>query len=444
MRDLLLKFLAWMLRVLARRTVLRYKPGLVGVTGSVGKTSTKMAIAAVLKSTRRVRASGKSFNNEIGLPLAILGDWESTEGKFFWLKVFVFSLRQLVLRKADYPEIIILEYGVDRPGDMNYLLRIARPHIGVVTALGEIPVHVEFFAGPENIAEEKSKLIAALPATGFAILNADDEAVLDMKEQTRAHPVTYGFQSGPDVRVTNFENKFEKDFQGVSFKLSYAGNIVPVKIHGVFGKTYAYAAAAAAAVGLIYGLNLVRISEALLEFSPPPGRLRLIKGEKETFIIDDTYNASPTAAHEALDVLRSLSAKGGSASSGKAIKRKIAVLGDMLELGKYTLTAHEGIGKVAAKSADILVTLGLKAKFIAERAVKSGMSPKKVFTFTNLEECARALEGMIQKGDLILVKGSQGVRMEKIVLEIMAEPQKAGELLVRQSPAWLKKRGLYE
>ncbi len=428
-----MKPLSGILRWLATLTLNRYKPSLIGVTGSVGKTSTKMAIAAVLRSGRRVRASGKSFNNEIGLPLTIIGDWDGTEGKFFWFKVIFFAIGQLLIRNPSYPELIVLEYGVDRPGDMNYLLRVTRPHIGVVTALGEIPVHVEFFAGPEKVAEEKTKLVAALPATGFAILNADDEVVSDMKEQSRAHPVTYGFESGTDVRITNFENRFEKDFQGVSFKLSYAGNIVPVRIRNVFGKTYAYAAAAAASVGLIYGMNLVRISEALLEFNPPPGRLRLINGEKESFIIDDTYNASPTAAHEALDVLRSLKAK-----------RKIAVLGDMLELGKYTLAAHEGIGKLAAKSADIVMTLGMKAKFIAERAVKSGMSQKKVFVFTNLEECAKALEGMIQKGDLILVKGSQGVRMEKIVLEIMAEPQKAGELLVRQSPVWLKKKGLYE
>ncbi|HXF44346.1 MAG TPA: UDP-N-acetylmuramoyl-tripeptide--D-alanyl-D-alanine ligase [Candidatus Paceibacterota bacterium] len=433
MRNLALKILAAILRRLALITLERYKPSLVGVTGSVGKTSTKMAIAAVLASSRSVRASSKSFNNEIGLPLAILGDWDSTEGKFFWFNTILSSLKELTWKNPAYPNIIVLEYGVDRPGDLDRLLHTAKPHIGVVTTLGEIPVHVEFFAGPEKVAEEKSKLVEALPSTGFAILNADDEIVLNMKEKTRAHPVTYGFSSGTDVRITNFENRFDKDFRGVVFKLSYAGNIVPVRIRDVFGKTYAYAAAAAAAVGLIYGLNLVRISEALLQLSPPPGRLRLIKGEKETFIIDDTYNASPTAMHEALVTLRSLKAK-----------RRIAVLGDMLELGKYTLASHEGIGRVAAKSADILLTLGMKAKFIAERAVKSGMSQKNVMTFTNLEECTRTLEGMIQKGDLILVKGSQGVRMEKVVLEIMAEPQKAEELLVRQSPVWLKKKGIYE
>ncbi|KKU94011.1 MAG: UDP-N-acetylmuramoyl-tripeptide-D-alanyl-D-alanine ligase [Candidatus Jorgensenbacteria bacterium GW2011_GWA1_48_13] len=433
MKRILLKPLAGILRWLAALTLNRYKPSLIGVTGSVGKTSAKMAIAAVLGSSRKVRASGKSFNNEIGLPLTILGDWDRTEGRFFWFKVFFFAISQLVFRNPNYPELIVLEYGVDRPDDMNYLLRVAKPHIGVVTAIGEVPVHVEFFAGPEKVAEEKTKLVAALPATGFAILNADDEVVSDMKEQARAHPVTYGFESGTDVCITNFENRFEKDFRGAVFKLSYAGNIVPVKIRGAFGKTYAYAAAAAASVGLIYGLNLVRISEALLEFNPPPGRLRLISGEKESFIIDDTYNSSPTATHEALDVLRSLKAK-----------RKIAVLGDMLELGKYTLLAHEGIGKLAAKSADIIMTLGMKAKFIAERAVKSGVPRRKVFAFTNLEECARALEGMIQKGDLILVKGSQGVRMEKIVLEVMAEPQRARELLVRQSPVWWRRKSLYE
>ncbi len=420
------------MRWLAELTLIRYEPGVIGITGSVGKTSTKAALAAVLSSDRRVRAAGKSFNNELGLPLTILGNWDSTEGFFFWPKVLVLGLFQLLKKNPSYPQIIVLEYGVDRPGDMDYLVRIARSQVGIVTALSDIPVHVEFFASPEAVGREKAKMVGALPVTGFAILNGDDASVLEMKKETRAHPMTFGFSRGVEMRISGFQNQLDKKFKGVSFKLNYGGTAVPVKIEGVFGRSHAYAAAAACAAGLIYGMNLGKMAEALSSYEPLAGRLRLVPGIKESFVIDDTYNSSPVAAYEALRVLGSLKAK-----------RKIAVLGDMLELGKYTMEAHEEVGKLVSKNADFLITVGNRAKFIAERAVKSGFSKKKIITFLDVNEAGLELQRKMQKGDLILVKGSQSVRMEKIVKEVMLEPQKAEELLVRQSPVWLRKRGLY-
>jgi len=157
MKTLILKILSLLLRILAKLTLWRYKPGIIGITGNVGKTSTKIAISTILRSDRRVRVSLKSFNNELGLPLAILGDWDSTEGLFFWPRVLIFSLSQLFIKNPSYPELLALEYGVDRPGDMKYLLNIARPHVGVVTALGDIPVHVEFFCRTRGNREGKVK-----------------------------------------------------------------------------------------------------------------------------------------------------------------------------------------------------------------------------------------------------------------------------------------------
>lgn len=433
MKFLLLLILKLLLRWLSVLTIWRYKPGIIGITGNVGKTSTKSAVLAVLGYDRKVRASGKSFNNELGLPLTILGNWESTEGLFFWPKVLVYGLFQVLVKNPAYPQILVLEYGVDRPGDMAYLLRIARPQIGIVTALGDIPVHVEFFAGPEAVKKEEVKLINVLPTTGFAILNADDLKVMEMREQSRAHPVTFGFKVGAEMRITGFANRLDRDFKGIIFKLTYGGSTVPVRLNDVLGRTHAYAAAAAASLGLIYGMNLVKIAEALFYYKPPAGRLRLIRGIKDSFIIDDTYNSSPLAAHEALDTLQLLKAK-----------RKIAVLGDMLELGKYTMEAHEELGWLIPKSADLLMTVGSRAKFIAERAAKSGFSKKKIMSFMNVGEAGLELQRIMKKGDLILVKGSQAVRMEKIVKEVMAEPAKASELLARQSRVWLKKKGLYD
>ncbi len=423
------------LRILAKLTIRRYKPSIIGVTGNVGKTSAKAAIYAALSSDRNVRASSKNFNNELGLPLNILGDWDKTGGIFFWLKVILFAKWQLIFKNKKYPEILVLEYGVDKPDDMKYLLDIARPQIGVVTAVGNVPVHVEFFSSPEGVAKEKAKLVVQLPATGFAILNADDPKVLAMAAETRGRAITYGFSEKADVRIIGFSNRLDikTGKAGISFKLNYNGNIVLIKMDGILGKTAAYASAVGAAVGLIFGINLAKIAENLTKMETPAGRLRVMPGMKNSVIIDDTYNASPLAMREALEIFKNLKAK-----------RKIAVLGDMLEIGKYTMEAHEEIGAFAAKEVDMLLAVGLRGKFIAEGALKNKMPKSAVFMFDDIHEAGHLLQEKLKAGDVVLLKASQGVRMEKVVKEIMAEPLRSKELLVRQNKEWLEKQGLYE
>ena len=434
MKNFFLSILKKKVKFLAKLTLKRYKPGIVGITGNIGKTSTKEAVGVVLSQARRVRASSKNFNNELGLPLSILGDWNVTEGIFFWMKVFFKSIYQLVIKNKKYPEIIVLEYGVDRAGDMKYLLDIARPHIGIFTAMGdEMPVHIEFFSGIEAIVKEKSRLIQQLPTTGFAILNADDIRVMATREYTHANVVTFGFSEKANMRISGFSSYVSEDGGGVTFKLTYGGSVVPVRIDGGLGRAPAYAAAIGAVVGLVFGMNLVKIAEALSHYIPPSGRERVIRGVRHSIIIDDTYNASPSATKEALSTLKSLSAK-----------RKIAVLGDMLELGKYTFDEHQAIGRLIPESADLLFTVGIRAKIIAETAEKIGFSKKKIFVFTNIHEAAMQLQQKVLRGDLILIKGSQGVRMERVVKEIMAEPLRAKEFLVRQSRSWLRRAGLYD
>ena len=442
MKNFLIKYLRWKLKKLAQLMIWRYRPGIVGITGSVGKTSTKLAIKAVLAKERRVRASNLSFNDALGLPLTILGDWEdaklfSREYKpgenrlrkiIFLIRVMVVSIFHLIVR-YDYPEILILEYGADRPGDLKYLLSIARPNISVITAVGDIPVHVEFFSGPEEVAREKARLIEYLPTAGFAVLNYDDETVMGLKERTRAHIMTFGFMKGAEVQITRFENKSEEGRSaasplrprseagearlgrplGISFKLEYGGAFVPVRLDGVFGKTQAYAAAAAAAVGLIFGTNLVKISEALKNYKPAGSRMELLPGIKHTYIIDDSYNASPLSMHAALDTLKGLPGK-----------RRVAVLGDMLEIGKYTLEAHERVGRLAGKFVDVLATVGPRAKFIAESAQEAGLRRSKIFSYDTADEALKPVQDLIRKGDLILVKGSHAMELDKVVEEIKA------------------------
>ncbi|MBI2591484.1 MAG: UDP-N-acetylmuramoyl-tripeptide--D-alanyl-D-alanine ligase, partial [Candidatus Brennerbacteria bacterium] len=311
--------------------------------------------------------------------------------------------------KMKYPEILILEYAADRPGDLKYLLNIARPKIGVITAVGDIPAHVEFYSGPESVIREKARLVEQLSALGFAVLNIDDKAVAGLKEYTRAHLMTFGFDRSADVRISNFEIQFDSKPFGISFKIEYKGSFVPIRINGVLGRSQAYSIAAAASVGLIFGLNLVKIAEAFADFKSLPGRMNLIDGIKGSYVIDDSYNASPLSMHAALETLKEIKAT-----------RKIAVLGDMLEIGKYSIEAHETIGDLAAGIADILITVGPRAKFIAESAKVAGLSEEKIFIFDKVELAGKKLQDLIKKGDLMLIKASRAMQLDKIVEELKA------------------------
>lgn len=424
MNDLFIGILRWILKTLARLTIWRYRPGVIGVTGSVGKTSTKLAIAAVLSEGRRVRVSSGNLNNELGVALTVLGDWSPEELRlvsrdtppgaarlsklFFWIKVISMGAWRALVRDRAYPDILILEYGADRPGDIKRLLRIVRPNVSVVTAIGEYPVHVEYYENANEVAREKGRLIESLPSAGFAILNADDARVMKLEPRTRGRVMTFGFEKDAEVKLSRFENRAsDARPEGVGFRIEFSGSSVPIRIPEVFGKVQAYASGAAAAVGLIFGMNLVKIAEALGAYRPADSRMQLIQGIKRTLVIDDSYNASPLSMQAALETLAELPAK-----------RRIAVLGDMLELGEHTLAAHEEIGCLAARSADLLFTVGLRAKFIAEAAARHGMKRSNILSYDTADEARIPVQNAMREGDLVLVKGSHAMELDKIVEEV--------------------------
>lgn len=435
MKVFLLKLLMWKLELLARLTMRRYAPGVVAVTGSVGKTSTKEAIAAVLRRRYRVRAAARSFNNEIGVPLTMVSAAEKSGGILFWCRTLFAACYRIIVRDPAYPEVLVLEYAVDHSGDMDRLVRIARPDVAVVTAIGDVPVHVEFFAGPEAVVREKAKLVKALPADGFAVLNADEEKLAGVADLAKGRVITYGFSEGAVVRVSQYRSELRENGEALlHFKIAHAGTVVPVRIPGALGRAEAYAAAAAAAAGVAFGMHMVEIAAALESYVPPPGRFRAVPGLRGAMLIDSTYNASPLATREALETLKELPAAG----------RRIAVLGDMLELGKFTVSAHEEAGKQAARVCDLLVTVGHRAKFMAESALAHGMTKSHVHSFSTLADATVYLDGALKEGDLALFKASQGVRFERLVKRFMREPVRAGEVLVRQDVKWRATPGLYD
>jgi len=414
---------------LAKKILKKYQPKVVAVTGSVGKTSSREAIYSALSSgyPGQVGMARENYNNELGVPLAIIGAVSPGKSIIGWCQVFCKACGLLWKRKKDYPKILILEMAADRPGDIDYLVKIAPPDVAVVTAVG--PSHLEFFSSLETIAREKEKLVKATPEAGLVILNRDDNIVAKMAGS--APILRYGFlQDGEKINpeqilASDIRLALSSESQGIMFKLNYRGATVPCRLPKIIGKHQVYAALVAIAVGLYFKLNLIKISDGLKNFEAPPGRMRLLSGIKRSLIIDDTYNAAPASALAALQTLREL---GGE-------RRKVAILGDMLELGVQTESGHREVGQRAAGIADLLITVGDRAKFISDEARKAGMLEEKIIEYNHREEAMNDLENILRPNDLILVKGSQGTRMEKIVKDIMAEPLRAEELLVRQD--WL-------
>lgn len=421
--------LMWKLKIMSKLILKKYSPEIIGITGSIGKTSTKEAIALVLKDKFRIRTPYKNYNNEIGVPLTIIGAKSPGKSLSGWLKVFGQAWKLLILEE-EYPEILILEMGIDRPGDMEYLMSIAKPKVGVVTAVSY--AHLEYFGSVHNIRKEKQVLVENVLPGGVAILNFDSRFVRDMLPEIRSKVLSYGLEEGLDLRAQDINynlDKAEYELTGINFKLNYRGSIVPVMIKNAISPSAIYSALAAAAVGVYFDLNLVEIAQKLSEYSLPAGRMNVLAGLNHSFIIDDTYNSSPESCASALEVLGRIKLSDNS--------KKYAVLGDMLEIGDYSEEGHRNVGaKVFESGADYLVLVGVQAKLIAEGALKAGFKDANIFYFESSEEAGSFLLKRLGAGDIVLAKASQGIRMEKAVKMIISESDKAQELLVRQGSDW--------
>src|SRR3990172_6088648 len=376
MKTTLKKIITYILQIESRLVIWRYKPKIIAITGSVGKTSTKDAVYAVLSEVAYVRKSEKSYNSEIGLPLTILG----------------------------------IPNGWNNP-----------------------------------LVEEKNSLSKTLKKDGILVLNADDPDVLSMKTEEKVRGkhrvITYGFTEGADI-LASTERIFynEAGPGGITFRVDILGMSLPVAVEGTFGRNYVYASLAALAFCFGLKFNIVEAINALSRYDVPPGRIRLLLGINETLIIDDTYNSSPMALVSALKTLGQIKKEvQKEAKIERGEIRKIAVLGDMLQLGKHTVLAHKNIGRIAAENCDVLIVVGPRAQTIKEGALDAGMNSENIFEFIDSREAGEFMKTFIQKGDLALVKGSQSMRMERVVETIMQDKENKNRLLARQDKEWLKK-----
>lgn len=433
LKNILKKIVILILNWEARLIIRKYKPKIVGVTGNVGKTSTKEAVAAVLATQYKIRKSEKSYNSEFGIPLTVIGCQTAWNSLFGWLENIYRGLI-LIFFKEDYPEWLVLEIGADRPGDIKSIVKWVNFNVAIVSRLPDVPVHIEFFKSKEQVIDEKMSLPLSIKSDGVVILNADDENIMSQNDKLKAKVVLYGFSEQALVRATNDHIMYEERNGisvpvGLAFKVDSQGNNVPVRVLGAVGSHLVYPILAAISAGNVLGVNLVKSIEALTNHITPPGRLHIVPGMNNSTILDDTYNSSPVAVEAALKALRQIETQG----------HKIAVLGDMMELGSHTAEAHKQVGELAAQIVDILITVGVRSKFTYESALASGFEPNKLFHFSLAQEAGEYLKTIIGQGDIILVKGSQSVRMERVVVEIMAEPEKKAKLLVRQEEEWGKR-----
>jgi UDP-N-acetylmuramoyl-tripeptide--D-alanyl-D-alanine ligase len=371
------------LAAMARSALDRY-PGLtvVGITGSLGKTTTKEVVAGVLSTQRQVFKSEGNLNSEIGLPMTVLNGLSATT-------------------RAEPYEIAVLEMAMYQVGDIRLLARLARPRLGVVTSV--LPIHLERIGTIERIQQAKQELVEELPSDGVAVLNADDPRVAQMAEATAARVVRYGVAESADVRA---ERILSRGLDGVEFDVLHSGQRRPVHLP-LLGTHSVYAALAATSVALEQGFSLVEAADALQALSPTL-RLLVVDGVHGSRIIDDSYNASPESVLAALNLLHELPGK-----------RKIGVLGDMLELGSEEESSHLRIGARAANVLDLLIVYGPRSKVTADEARRRGLA--QVFEAETHDDIIQRLRSGLGPGDDVLVKGSLAMGMSAVVQGIRAK-----------------------
>lgn len=430
-KKILISILTWE----SRAILSKYRPFIVAVTGSVGKTSTKDAIFCVLKAKGGyVRKSEKSLNSEIGLPLTIIGvpnAWHSMSG---WLHNVREGLK-LVLMRKEYPDILVLEVGADHPGDIQRVAKWLHPDIVVLTKISRTPVHVEFFHSPEQVFEEKASLAWGTKKGGTLVSFADDEKIAGLAHELRQEGIeiiSYGMNESAAVRGYSSDTMYEGEDRkpvGISFMLKMDGVENKISLSGILGNAYMYPLLAAAGVGKAIRIDNDKIAQALMEYDPPKGRMNILEGLNGSTLIDDTYNSSPDAVLSALEALDKVACSGS----------KIAILGDMMELGKYSAEEHRKVVKQAKDIASQVILVGPRFRSAAE-SVSNDVTRSVVFMAKDAVEAGEHAKSVIKSGDVVLIKGSQAVRMERTAASLLNDPSRAGELLVRQEKEWLLKK----
>ena len=353
----------------------KYRTPMVALTGSNGKTTTKEMIAACLFTTFPVVKTKGNLNNLIGVPLTLL-------------------------TLTEKERVVVLEMGMNVPGEIRRLTEISEPDVGLITNIQA--VHLEGMGSVERIKEEKGELFRRMRGDGTILVNQDDPRVVDLASQYPGQKITFGIEHPADVMAKEIRLH---GAEGTSFTLILEEEALEVHLR-LLGRQFIPNALSAIAAACLFGVEVNRAKEALENFQPFPMRMEVVPLKEGEILINDAYNANPTSMEMALETLVEAKGKG----------RAIAVLGDMLELGKFSEEAHQRIGQKAGDlSIDFLLAMGEKAPLVMESAIRQGLPVEKARIVENHSEAVSVLRQIIQKGDWILIKGSRGMAMEKIV-----------------------------
>lgn len=410
-RNLVASILGWQVRRLRKKNDFK----VVAVAGSVGKTSTKLAVANVLSAGLRVRFQDGNYNDLVSVPLIFFDrGLPSLFNPVAWLAIFIKNEIQLLLGSYPY-DVVVVELGSDGPGQIKQFQKYLRIEIGILTAI--VPEHMEYFGSLEAVAQEET---AIAEFSTLNLVNADMCEPKYLSGITGA--LTYAINTDADFKLANLS--FNDD--GCSFDVLDSGTRILSAQHAAFSEPQLYSVLAAVAVAYKLGLSEPAIQKGLAKIHSVPGRMQILPGINDSKIIDDTYNASPEAVKAALKTLYRMNAP-----------QKIAILGNMNELGEFSKAAHEQVGQECdPQQLDLVVTIGPDAnKHLAPAAKAKGCN---VETFDNPYDAGEFVKSQVKPGALVLAKGSQNkVFAEETVKMLLANPADTSKL-VRQSKAWLK------
>ncbi|NIO49404.1 MAG: UDP-N-acetylmuramoyl-tripeptide--D-alanyl-D-alanine ligase [Candidatus Aminicenantes bacterium] len=370
------------LHKLAAQVLSEHHVKVIGITGSIGKTTTKEFTWRLLSQNLNVLKSEGNFNNQLGVPLSLL-------------------------KLTDEHEVAVLEMAMSAPGEIRTLTQIAPPDIAVITNIK--PVHLQFFNSIEEIALAKKEILEGAKNDGIAVLNGDESLVKKIAEDWSGKKILFGLSAECEVQARNIQ---KIGWEGMAFELKYGNGKEKISLP-FFYESHLYNFLAAAAAAKALSVPLEDILPQILTLKLMPNRGTLVRLEKNIRLIDDSYNSNPAALEAALKALTPLPSK-----------RKIAILGDMLELGEKEVEYHIQAGRYVAEWGwDILVTVGILSRHMAEGALSSGMRADQIFSFKNSEEAAGEILPLLEEGDIILVKGSRKIETEKIVERLKKERQ---------------------
>lgn len=401
----------------ARRKITNTKAKIVAITGSVGKSSTKEAVTTVLKEKYRVRANYGSLNNELGLPLAILGE-RNASSLLGWLwKVVKISFRTFVFDPK--VEVMVLECGIDKPGDMDTILDLITPDITIITTVEE--AHMQNFANHESLVHEKWKLAFGTKESGTVIANLDNPPTHSQMAHLKGRLITFGFNQKADYSAQDIQY----NQKGTNYTLAAENEERMITVPTI-GKVQAYITLPAIITGRILAESWSEIATGLEQLTPLPGRLSVLEGIKGCYLLESSYNASPSSMKAAIEVLKNIPGK-----------RHIAIVGDMRELGSLAPEAHLEMLTILAKECDIVCTFGPNYEAALTHLPAHTKAHAAFHHFQSREAIVDFITPKLQKDDIILIKGSQNtITLEKVSIKLMAHPELAKAVLPRQYGKW--------